>query len=310
LSTRWTWPNGAALALTLVVNVEEGSEYSIADGDPIPEPVDELGVTLKKPVRMHGNESNYRYGIEEGAERILGLLGEYGVPATWTAAAVALERAPKLAAAIRTRSDEVCAHGWRWVHQFRMSEADERAFIRKAADSIEASTGQRPAGWLSRYLHTPHTRRLLQEEGYTYHMDDYSADTPFWAPVEGSTRPMLVLPYALDSNDMKMWVSPAYTPDMWLKYACDSFDWLLQEGRSGCYADRPRMMSLGLHLRIVGRPGRVWALQKFLEHAGRAQGVWVTTRRAVAEHYAQHEPPPGAVLAPAPVPAVAPSASS
>jgi allantoinase len=292
----WSWPNGAKLALTVVVNVEEGSEYSVADGDPMPEPVDELGVMLKKPVRMHGNESNYRYGIEEGAERILALLAEHGVPATWTAAAVALERAPKLAAAIRARidrdNDEVCAHGWRWVHQFRMNEADERTFIRKAADSLEASTGQRPAGWLSRYLHTPATRRLLQEEGYRYHMDDYSADTPFWAPVEGSTKPMLVLPYALDSNDMKMWVAPAYTPEMWLKYACDSFDWLLAEGRSGRYDDRPRMMSLGLHLRIIGRPGRIGALKRFFEHVAVAQGVWLTTRRAVAEHYAANVPAP------------------
>ena len=291
-ASQWSWPGGAKLALTVVVNVEEGSEYSIADGDPMPEPVDELGVILKKPVRMHGNESNYRYGIEEGAERILVLLGEHGVPATWTAAAVALERAPKLAAAIRARADETCAHGWRWVHQFRMDEAEERLFIRKAADSIEASTGTRPAGWLSRYLHTPHTRRLLQEAGFRYHMDDYSADTPFWAPVEGSATPMLVLPYALDSNDMKMWVAPAYTPDMWLKYACDSFDWLLREGRSGRYDDRPRMMSLGLHLRIIGRPGRIGALQAFLQHVQRAQGVWVTTRRAVAEHFAAHVPAP------------------
>jgi len=296
----WSWPGGAKLALTVVVNVEEGSEYSLADGDPLPEPVDELGVVVKKPVRMHGNESNYRYGIEEGAERILALLHEHGVAATWTAAAVALERAPKLAAAIRERTktvgDEVCAHGWRWVHQFRMNEADERAFIRKAADSIEASTGQRPAGWLSRYLHTGHTRRLLQEEGFRYHMDDYSADTPFWAPVEGSAQPMLVLPYALDSNDMKMWLAPAYTPAMWLQYACDSFDWLLAEGHSACYADRPRMMSLGLHLRIIGRPGRIGALRRFFEHvqgAGVAGGVWITTRRAVAEHYAANVPMPG-----------------
>jgi allantoinase len=302
LSTRaWTWPNGAKLALTIVVNVEEGSEYSVADGDPIPEPVDELGVMLKKPVRMHGNESNYRYGIEEGAERVLHLLGEHGVPVTWTAAAVSLERAPKLAAAIRARTlsvrDEVCSHGWRWVHQFRMNEADERNFIRKAADSLEMSTGQRPVGWLSRYLHTPHTRRLLQEEGYSYHMDDYSADTPFWAPVEGSGKPMLVLPYALDSNDMKMWVAPAYTPAMWLQYATDSFDWLLAESRSGRYDDRPRLMSLGLHLRIIGRPGRIGALQRFLAHVKAASGVWITTRRAVAEHYAANVPMPAGAAA-------------
>jgi allantoinase len=286
----WSWPGGAKLALCVVVNVEEGSEYSVADGDPFPEPVDELGVVIKKPVRMHGNESNYRYGINEGAPRIVALLDKHGVRATWTAAALSLERAPQLAATIRARGDEVCSHGWRWVHQFRLNEADERAFIRRAADSIQASIGTRPVGWLSRYLHTDATRRLLQEEGFTYHMDDYSADTPFWGAVAGGSGPMVIVPYALDSNDMKMWVSPAYTPDMWLKYVCDTFDELLAEAQG---ATQPRMMSLGLHLRIIGRPGRIGALRAFLEHAGRAQGVWVTTRRAVADHFAAAVPRPG-----------------
>jgi len=244
---------------------------------------------IKKPLRMHGNESNYRYGINEGAARIVALLDQHRVPATWTAAALALERAPKLAAAIVARGDEVCSHGWRWVHQFRLNEVDERAFIRRAADSIEASTGTRPVGWLSRYLHTDATRRLLQEEGFTYHMDDYSADTPFWGEVAGGSGPMVVVPYALDSNDMKMWISPAYTPDMWLKYACDTFDELHAEAQT---ALQPRMMSLGLHLRIIGRPGRIGALRAFLQHAGRATDVWVTTRRAVAEHFAASVPPP------------------
>ena len=291
MAASWFWPEGARLALSIVVNVEEGSEYSIADGDPVPEPVDELGVVLKKPVRMHGNESNYRYGLNEGAARVLALLDEHHVRATWTAAALSLERAPQLASAIRLRGDETCSHGWRWVHQFRLNEADERAFIRRAADSIEASTGTRPVGWLSRYLHTEHTRRLLQEEGFLYHMDDYSRDTPFWGEVAGSTRPMVIVPYALDSNDMKMWVAPAYTPEQWLKYACDSFDWLLREGAT---ATSPRMMSIGLHLRIIGRPGRIGAFARFLDHVAQAPGVWVTTRRAIAEHFAAQVPAPPA----------------
>lgn len=287
----WSWPGGAKLALSVVVNVEEGSEYSVADGDPMPEPVDELGVVIKKPVRMHGNESNYRYGIHEGAPRIVALLDAHGVRATWTAAALSLERAPQLAQSIRARGDEVCSHGWRWVHQFRMDEADERAFIRRAANSIESTMGTRPTGWLSRYLHTDATRRLLQEEGFTYPMDDYSRDTPFWGDVVGGRGPMVMVPYALDSNDMKMWVSPAYTPDMWLKYACDTFDEQLREAQT---AAQPRLMSLGLHLRIIGRPGRIGALRAFLEHAGRAQGVWVTSRGAIAQHFAAAVPAPAA----------------
>jgi peptidoglycan/xylan/chitin deacetylase (PgdA/CDA1 family) len=288
----WSWPNGHKLALSIVVNVEEGSEYGVGKGDPFPEPVDELGVVIRKPVRMHGNESNYRYGITEGAPRVLALLDRHAVRATWTAAAQSLELAPPLAQAIRERGDEVCSHGWRWVHQFRMDEAQERDFIRRAADSIEASTGTRPAGWLSRYLHTEATRRLLQEEGFSYHMDDYSADTPFWAPVQGSPRPMVIVPYALDSNDMKMWLAPAYTPAMWLQYACDSFDTLLAEAAT---AARPRMMSLGLHLRIIGRPGRIGALSRFLDHVAGAPGVWVTTRREIARHFAASVPAPDAV---------------
>lgn len=283
----WSWPQGAKLALSIVVNVEEGSEYSIPDGDPVPEPVDELGVVMKKPVRMHGNESNYRYGIVEGAPRIVALLDRYQVPATWTAAALALERAPHIADAIRSRGDEPCSHGWRWIHQFRLNEAQEREFIQRAADSIERTTGTRPEGWLSRYLHTEHTRRMLQEAGFLYHMDDYSADTPFWGAVQGSERPMVIVPYALDSNDMKMWVAPSYTPEQWLKYACDTFDTLLAEG---VHATQPRMMSLGLHLRIIGRPGRIGAFERFLQHVGRASGVWVTTRRDIARHFARQVP--------------------
>jgi allantoinase len=289
LPMRWTWPQGAKLALSIVVNVEEGSEYSVARGDAFPEPVDELGVLMKKPLRMHGNESNYQYGLNEGAPRVLALLDQFKLRATWTAAAMSLENAPALAASITARGDEVCSHGWRWVHQFRLNEDEERAFIRRAAASIETTCGTRPVGWLSRYLHTEHTRRLLQEEGFLYHMDDYSADSPFWGEVAGSAKPMVIVPYALDSNDMKMWVAPAYTPALWLQYAIDTFDGLLREGQT---AASPRLMSLGLHLRIIGRPGRIWALERFLAHVANAQDVWIASRRQIAEHFVAQVPAP------------------
>ncbi|NBP07401.1 MAG: allantoinase [Gammaproteobacteria bacterium] len=277
----YSWPGGARLALSIVVNVEEGAEFNVQDGDRGPEPVDELGITLKKPVRNFGNESNYAYGIHEGAPRVLGVLARHGIPATFTAAAVALERAPQVAQGIVSGGHEVCAHGYRWAHQLGMSEEVEREFIRQATASIEKTTGTRPVGWLSRYLHTGETRRLLLEEGYLYHMDDYSRDEPFMDRT--LTKPMVVLPYALDSNDMKMWNAPSLTPRDWLTYAIDSFDWLLAESES-----RPRMMSLGVHLRIIGRPGRIGALEKFLQHV-RAQGkqqVWAARRRDIAEYYA------------------------
>jgi len=278
------WPNGARLAMSFVVNVEEGSEMNPVEGDRSPEAVDELGVILKKPVRNFGNESNYRYGIKAGAPRLMALLTRYGVTATFTAAALSLERAPDLARQIVEAGHEVCSHGWRWIHQFHLSEEEERAFIQKAVRSIERTTGRRPRGWLSRYLLTPNTRRLLIEEGFTYHMDDYSDDVPFWDFVDG--KPILIVPYALDSNDMKMWTTPALTPADWLRYAVDSFDCLYAEA-----AHEPRMMSLGVHLRIIGRPGRIAYLERFIRHVRRHERVWIATREAIADRWAAEHPP-------------------
>jgi peptidoglycan/xylan/chitin deacetylase (PgdA/CDA1 family) len=278
------WPDNARLALSIVVNVEEGSEQSIVDGDKVPEPVDELGIVLKRAMRNYGNESNYQYGIKAGAPRVMRLLDEYAIKATFTAAALSLERAPALARQIAAGGHEVCSHGWRWVHQFQMDEAAERAFIGKAVESISQTTGARPVGWLSRYLLTSNTRRLLSEAGFLYHMDDYSDDLPFWDAVDG--KPMLILPYTLDSNDMKMWVAPALTPREWLDYAIDTFDWLYREG-----ADDPKMMSLGVHLRIIGRPGRIGAFARFLQHVRGHAGVWIATRQAIAEHWRLRFPP-------------------
>lgn len=276
------WPNGARLALSIVVNVEEGSEMSVERGDRGPEPVDELGVTLRKPIRNYANESNYLYGIKAGAPRVLDLLSRYNMAATFTAAAQSLELAPDLTQRIVDDGHEVCSHGWRWVHQFHMDEAEERAFINKAVASIERTTGTPPSGWLSRYLHTERTHRLLQDAGFIYHMDNYSDDLPFWETV--GDQPMLVIPYALDSNDMKMWTAPAYTPNEWLRYAIDTFDWLYREGASS-----PKMMSLGLHLRVIGRPGRIGYFERFLAHVSEHPGVWITTRQAIAKHwYAAH----------------------
>ena len=281
----YTWPDNARLALSIVVNVEEGAEASIADGDRAPEPVDELGIALKRAMRNYGNESNYQYGIKAGAPRVLRALESRGMRATFTAAALALERAPELARQIVAAGHEICAHGYRWVHQFHMSEAEERAFIRRAVESITTTTGARPYGWLSRYLLTDHTRRLLLEEGFTYHMDDYSDDAPFWERIGGGA--IVVLPYALDNNDMKFWTAPALTPAQWLDYAIDTFNVLYNEG-----AAQPRMMSLGVHLRIIGRPGRIGAFERFLTHAQSKPGVWVATRQQIAEYFAAQVPAP------------------
>ncbi|MEM6626785.1 MAG: polysaccharide deacetylase family protein [Pseudomonadota bacterium] len=286
----FVWPNGAKLALSIVVNVEEGAERRIDEGDKRPEPVDELGAVPGKPIRVHGNETNYQYGINRGAPRLLKLLDKYGVQATWTVCGQALEKATWLAEALIARGDEPCNHGHKWAFTAFMDEAEERDFIEKGTKSIEATCGRRPVGWLSRYLHTDITRRLLLEQGYTYHMDDYSDDFPYWDQVEmsdGGSKPMVILPYAIDSNDMKFWLDPGYPPHEWLRYAKDSFDWLARESKE----EGARMMSFGLHLRIIGRPGRIGAFEAFLDYVSGREDVWIASREAIAEHFASEIDP-------------------
>ena len=287
MANRFTLPNDQRLAMSFVVNVEEGAEQSIAAGDKRPEPVDELGVTLKVPVRNYANESNYQYGIHAGAPRVLRLLSQHRFLCTFTAAAVALERAPQIARAIAAAGHEVCSHGHRWIHQFSFDESRERDFIQKATDSIRTSVGERPFGWLSRYLFTENTRRLLIEAGYVYHMDDFGDDVPRWefVQVNGEQRGIVVVPYAIDTNDMKFWIAPGYTPRQWLDYAIATFDQLYDEG-----ASEPKIMSLGLHLRIIGRPGRIGALASFMQHVASRRDGWVTSRLAIARRFAELNP--------------------
>lgn len=287
MAYRFTLPRDQRLAMSFVVNVEEGAEQSVAAGDKGPEPVDELGVALKIPIRNYANESNYLYGITAGAPRVMRLLEQHGFTSTFTAAAVALEKAPDLARAVAAAGHEVCSHGYRWVHQFSFKEDREREFIRNATESLRTSTGERPFGWLSRYLFTPNTRRLLIEEGYLYHMDDFGDDVPRWdfVDVGGQQRAIVIVPYALDTNDMKMWVAPAYSPAQWLDYAVATFDQLYAEG-----ATQPKIMSLGVHLRIIGRPGRIGALANFMQHVASRKDVWVTSRLALAKRFAELNP--------------------
>jgi peptidoglycan/xylan/chitin deacetylase (PgdA/CDA1 family) len=280
------WPDGNIMALSVVVNVEEGSEMTVARGDRGMEPVDELGIHIRSPIRNYGNESNYLYGIKAGAPRIVRLLKAYDIMASWTVAALSLENYPEIAAAIAELGHEPVSHGWRWVHQFKMNEEQEREFIRKAVESIERTVGVRPYGWLSRYFHTDATRRLLIEEGFAYHMDDYSVDVPFWDRATVPGKPLAIVPYQLDSNDMKMWTDPALTPHQWLDYAKANFDQIYREGQQGL----GRMMSLGLHLRIIGRPGRIWALEEFFRHVRAHEGVWVANRHQIAQHLAAVDP--------------------
>jgi allantoinase len=275
--------------MSFVINVEEGSEMSVARGDKGPEPVDELGVSLKIPIRNYANESNYEYGLRAGAPRVFGAFAKAGIRTTVTAAAQSLEVAPHVAQMTVDGGHETCSHGWRWVHQFSYTEERETEFIDRAVQSIQATTGTRPYGWLSRYLHTDRTRRLLAEAGFLYHMDDFSDDVPRWTTVETThgSKAMVIVPYALDTNDMKFWLDPGFTPQQWLDYAIDTFDRLYTEG-----ADRPVMMSLGLHLRIIGRPGRIGALERFIAHVQAQPDVWCAPRLDIARAFAGAVPAP------------------
>ena len=275
--------------MSFVINVEEGSEMSVARGDKGPEPVDELGVSLKIPIRNYANESNYEYGLRAGAPRVFGAFAKAGIKTTVTAAAQSLEVAPTVAQMIGDGGHETCSHGWRGVHQFSYNEERETEFIAHAVQSIQTTTGTRPYGWLSRYLHTDRTRRLLAEAGFLYHMDDFSDDVPRWTTVETTHGPkaMVIVPYALDTNDMKFWLDPGFTPQQWLDYAIDTFDRLYTEG-----ADRPVMMSLGLHLRIIGRPGRIGALEKFIAYVQAQPDVWCDSRFEIAQAFAAAVPAP------------------
>lgn len=278
-------PSATSMGLSIVVNVEEGAEQSILDGDRSPEPVDEMGLALKAGLRNYGNESNYQYGIKEGFGRVSRILEHYKVPATWTVAAVALERAPEIAKFIRERGDEAASHGHRWIHQFRMDEEQESQFMQDASDSIEKSVGVKPVGHLSRYLLTENTRNILAKKGFLYHMDDYSGDEPYWdLTVNG---PIVVMPYAIDTNDMKMWHDAGYTAKDWYEYAVDTFDQFYRERQPG-----HRYMSLGLHLRIIGRPGRINYFDKFLAHATKHEDLWIAHRREIAQRFAAEVPPP------------------
>ena len=270
------WPNGSRVAVSVVVNIEEASEMSVARGDKRPDPVDELGVVIKAPVRNYGNESNYLYGLQVGADRVFDLIDRYQIPTTVTAAAQSLEACPDLAQRLGQSHHDVAAHGYRWIHQFHMDEQQEREFIAKATASITQTTGVKPKGWLSRYMHTAKTHEILVEQGYLYHMDNYSSEHPFRQRYPKGD--IVVVPYALDTNDMKMWIDPAYTPDQWAKYVCDSLDWMLEE------EEQPALLlSIGVHLRIVGRPGRMAAFRRILDHIMTKKNmVWCATRHDIA----------------------------
>lgn len=272
------WPNGARLAINIVVNYEEGSERSFSMGDPDQESMTEWGSYVTPPgIRNLAMESMYEYGSRVGIWRILDILRGYRVPATFFACAVALEQNLSVAQRASADGHEFCSHGYRWEEVFRLTEQQEREHIRLAVESIERTTGKRPVGWYCRYGPSVHTRRLLVEEGgFLYDADAYNDDLPYLAQVGG--RNHLVVPYTTDMNDFRFWLSPGLSSGReFFEYLKDGFDVLHAEAATG-----PRMMSVGLHPRMIGRPGKIRSLQSFIEYAQAHEGVWFATREEIA----------------------------
>lgn len=273
---RAPWPGGARIAVSLVLNYEEGSEQAIGDGDPRGEALGEAARDPQPGERDLAMESMFEYGSRAGVWRLLRAFDERRVPATIFATAVAVERNPELAAYLASAGHEVCCHGYRWEDVSRLGEAVEREHIARAVASLTRTIGRRPLGWYCRYGPSVHTRRLVVAEGgFEYDSDSYADDLPYFVDVGG--RPWCVVPYSLETNDMKFWRGGFGTAAHFFDYLKDTFDCLYREG-----ATTPRMMSVGLHCRIAGRPGRAVGLERFIDHAAAQPGVWFARRIDIA----------------------------
>jgi allantoinase len=280
------WPGAARVAVQIVMNYEEGSEYSFADGDGFSE--NQLTETVS-PV-PHGTrdlsaESAYEFGSRVGFWRLMRIFAERRLNVTVFGSALALERNPDAAAAIVDAGHDVCCHGWRWIKQWLLTEDVERQHIRRAVEVLTKVTGNAPSGWYSRYGPSVNTRRLLVEHGgFLYDSDAYNDELPYWVNV--GDRSHLVIPYTNDVNDTKF-VNPAgfATGDDFLTYVRDSFDLLYAEGET-----TPRMMSIGLHMRLAGKPGRAGALARALDYIKGHDQVWICTRADIARHWMNVHP--------------------
>jgi peptidoglycan/xylan/chitin deacetylase (PgdA/CDA1 family) len=279
------WPGGARLAVNFVMNYEEGSEPSVQDG----EGFTEVGLTEAHGAgnavkgRDLAGESMFEYGSRVGFWRLMRLFQARALPLTIFGCALAIERNPPAAAAIRASGFDVCSHGWRWVKHFEMSADEEREYIRKAIRSFQTTLGERPVGWYCRYGPSVSTRRLLVEEGgFLYDSDYYGDELPFWKTVGG--KPHLIVPYSLTNNDGKFtgWTG---TADDWFAFIRDAFDMLYREG-----ATQPKMMSIGLHMRLIGHPARASGLERLLDYMMQHQDIWITRRRDIASHWIATHP--------------------
>ena len=286
------WPAHARIAVQFVLNYEEGGENSVLHGDAHAEQfLSEIIGAPAYTARHMSMESIYEYGSRAGVWRILREFERRKLPLTVFGVAMALERNPEVTAAFVELGHEIACHGLRWIHYQDIDEATEREHMRLAVESLQRLTGLAPLGWYTG-RDSPNTRRLLVEHGgFTYDADHYGDDLPFWTRVKianGETRPHLVVPYALDSNDMRFATAQGFNSgDDFFNYLRDAFDVLYAEG-----SEKPRMLSIGMHCRLLGRPGRFRALQRFLDHLDMHSNVWVCRRIDIANHWREHHPFP------------------
>ena len=280
------WPHQAKIALQFVLNYEEGGENCILEGDKHSETFlsDIIGAQAFHKARHMSMESLYEYGSRAGVYRILELFRSRQVPLTIFAVASALEKNPDIAELFMQDGHEICSHGYRWINYHGMAKDQERAHMQQAIEIQRRITGQRPLGWYTGRT-SANTRELVAEEGgFVYDADDYSDDLPFYSRIVN--KPHLVVPYSLDTNDMKFVANQGFnTSEHFYNYLKDAFDVLYQEGETS-----PKMLSVGLHCRIIGRPARFKALQQFLDYVLTFERVWITRRIDIAKHWLQHFP--------------------
>ena len=278
------WPDDARIAVQFVLNYEEGGENCILHGDAASEAFlsEIVGADARANVRHMSMESIYEYGSRAGVWRLLRLFKDFEVPITIFAVGMAVERHPQVIEAMVSDGHEICSHGYRWIDYQYISEEVEREHIGLAIEAIKSITGQRPLGWYTGRT-SPNTRRLVVEEGgFLYDADDYNDDLPYWDQRYG--RPHLVVPYTLDANDMRFATAQGFNcGDQFYTYLKDTFDVLYAEGITS-----PRMMSVGLHCRLIGRPGRFAVLRRFVEYVSSHDRVWLCRRIDIARHWIEN----------------------
>jgi putative urate catabolism protein len=283
------WPNKARIAVQVVLNYEEGGENCVLHGDAAAETfLSEIVSAPHVEDRHISMESIYEYGSRAGVWRLLKLFKKYDIPVTIFAVAMALERHPDVAKAFVKAGHEIASHGLRWINYQHIDKQTEREHMQKAIEIIQALTGKKPKGWYTGRT-SPNTAALVVENGtFLYDADDYSDDLPFYSIKEG--KPQLIVPYTLDVNDMRFAAVQGFNAgDQFYNYLKDAFDTLYEEGDPQG-ENTPKMMSIGLHCRLIGRPGRIKALARFLEYAKSHEQVWFATREQIAEHWLKTHP--------------------